>query len=168
METRTDIITDGLPSTWDGLSSSPSPQKSPAPRISNASHTISTARDHACSPHQNEPLETRLNKLTLRSEPDGKMFVALGAIFQHATQDDEGADLGVTDRWRAVLERGNESSRRGLTDIEALKLVRKILDHLWSNGPEEDLVNAAKVLADACREGERYFHCLMSDGKKLC
>lgn len=84
------------------------------------------------------------------------MFVAVGAIFQHAIQGGEGVDLGVTGRWRTVLERGNEASRRGLTDIEALKLVRKILDHLWSNGPEEDLVNAAKVLADACRECKCY------------
>ncbi|MCJ1467634.1 hypothetical protein MMC07_006259 [Pseudocyphellaria aurata] len=82
------------------------------------------------------------------------MFVALSAIFQHATGDEEGADLGVTDRWRAVLELGDESDRRGRRDVEALKLVRKILDHLWLNGPEEDLLNAAKVLADACREAQ--------------
>lgn len=168
MEARTDITPDGLPSTLDGLSSSPPPQKSPAPRVPNAAHSISTALDQACSPDQSEPLETLFGDLTLRSEPDGEMFVALGAIFQHATQDDEVAELGVTDRWRAVLERGNESSRRGLTDIEALRVVRKILDHLWLNGPEEDLVNAAKVLADACREGEWYFHCLMSYGKEPC
>ncbi|MCJ1265580.1 hypothetical protein MMC22_005460 [Lobaria immixta] len=151
MEERTDITPDGLPSALDCPSSSPSPQKPPASLIPNASHGISTTPDQACPPHQSDSsLERTFGDLKLTDEPD--MFVAVGAIFQHAIQGDEGVDLGVTDRWRAVLERANESSRRGLTDIEALKLVRKILDHLWSNGPEEDLVNAARVLADACRE----------------
>lgn len=155
MEERTDIIPDGSPSTLNCLSScSLPPLKPPVPLIPNASHTISTTPDQACLPHQSEPpLEGIFRDLKLTDKPTEKMFAALGAIFQHATQHEEGVDLGVTDRWRAVLYRGSESSRRGLTDIEALKLVRKILDHLWLNGPEEDLLNAAKVLADASREG---------------
>lgn len=155
MEERTDITPDGLPSPLDCLPSSPPAHKLSASLISNASHTISTTPDQACPPNNQSELslESRFRDLGLE-EPDAHMFVALGAIFQRATRDDESVDLGVTDRWRAVLERGNESSRRGRTDVEALKLVRKILDHLWLNGPEEDLLNAAKILADACREGD--------------
>lgn len=155
MEERTDISPDGLPLTLNCLSSSPLPHKPSAPLIPNASHATSTTPDQACQPHQSEPsLETIFRSLKLTDEPDPRMFVAVGTIFQHAIQDGEGTDLGVRDRWQAVLERGDESTRRGLTDIEALKLVRRILDHLWLNGPEEDLVSAAKVLAIACREGE--------------
>lgn len=168
MEERTDITSDGLPSTLNCHSSSSSPQQPPAPLIADASHTISTTPDQTDPPRRRDAsLESKLRDLKLTHEPDARMFVALGAIFQHATRDDEGADLGVTDRWRAVLEHGDESDRRGLMDVEALRLVRKILDHLWLNGPEEDLLNAAKVLADACREGEWYFHRLTSYGNEF-
>ena len=160
MQERTDITPDGLPSALDCLSSPPSPQKPPAPpapQTPDASHTTSTTPDPYCPPQQVDPsLEEVFRGLNITDEPDAPMFVAVGAIFHHATQGDEVVDLGMTGRWRTVLQRGNEASRRGLIDIEALKLVRKIIDHLWSNGPEEDLVNAAKVLADACRECKCY------------
>ena len=143
MEEKTDISEDGLPLTLTCLSSSPLPHKSPAPPISNASHATNATPDQACQSHQSEPsLETIFRGLKLADERNPRMFVAVGAIFQHATRDGEGTDLGVRDRWQEVLERGDDSTRRGLTDIEALKLVRRILDHLWSNGPDEDLVRA--------------------------
>lgn len=82
------------------------------------------------------------------------MFSSIGIIYQHATtQGEEEAALGV-DNWQVLLNSADESSQQGLMDIEALKLIRTILDRLWSSGSEEDLVNAARLLADRSRESK--------------
>ena len=81
-----------------------------------------------------------------------QIFAPIGAIFEHAAAQEE-ADLGVGD-WKALLKHAEESSRRGNKDVDALRLIRTILDYLWSSGSEEDLVSAAKILADGSRECE--------------
>ena len=82
------------------------------------------------------------------------MFSSIGIIYQHSTsQEEEEAALGV-DNWQVLLTSADESSQQGLMDIEALKLIRTILDRLWSSGSEEDLVNAARLLADRSRESK--------------
>lgn len=81
-----------------------------------------------------------------------QMFASIGAIVQHAIAQEE-VDLGVGN-WQAQLARAEFSSQRGIKDVDALRLVRTILDYLWSSGSEEALISVAKILADGSRECE--------------
>lgn len=102
-----------------------------------------------------------------------QMFSAVGAIFQHATRhgdddgddddddDDEGTiDPGGNSDWQAILEGADTLYRSGRINVRALQVVRSILDYLWLDGPEDELVKASRVLADACREREWFFFSL--------
>lgn len=97
-------------------------------------------------------LESTLEGLTINESSSSQMFASIGVIFQHAIAQEE-VDLGIAN-WQARLEQAELSSQRGIKDVDALRLIRTILDYLWSSGSEEDLVSAAKILADGCRECE--------------
>ncbi len=155
MEPGSDIILDGSPSTLNQHPVSPSPTE-----ISNTqvSKSPPATPDEDLVAQETEPsIESLLDRLELAERLPPRMFTAVGAIFQQAARDEGIFDPGGTDDWRAALVRADESSRRGFIDIAALGLIRKILYHMWSNGPVEDLVKAAKVLADASREREWLF-----------
>lgn len=104
-------------------------------------------------------IESLLDHLDLTERVPVQMFTAMGAIFQHATrhhQQGTVVDPGGTSDWQAILEGADTFIRSGghIIELRALQLVRSILDYLWLDGPEDDLVKASRVLADSCRERE--------------
>ena len=153
MEKETDIILDGSPTPSDHESFFGSFTTTPVTLPSSSSFTSITP-NQSCSARQSGPsLDSIFSQLELVEKPPLTMFTALGTIFQHAIRGEQAIDLGVRDWW-SVLRHADEASGRGFTDAGALTLIETILEHLWSNGPEDDLVNAARILADACRERE--------------
>lgn len=110
-------------------------------------------------------IESLLGQLDLHTDteeekPPVQMFTAVAAIFfeqqQHATRHRETLNPpGGTSDWQAILEGADTSYRAaGHVDLRALQLVRSILDSLWLDGPEDDLVKASRILANASRERE--------------
>lgn len=104
-------------------------------------------------------IESLLGHLDLTERLPVQMFTAMGAIFQHATRHHQQGTVvepGGTSDWQAILEGADTFIRSGgrFIDLRALQLVRSILDYLWLDGPEDNLVKASKVLADSCRERE--------------
>ena len=155
MEDKTDKSQDGSPSTLDNHPGSTSPPVLKDTPISSSSLSSKTTSDQAQSAHElDHSLESVLQRLHLTEPPHLRMFAAVGAIFERASQDEDEIDLGVVGDWRAVLQHADELNRHGLTDPEALTVIKRILDQLWSSGAERDLVNATKILADLCRERE--------------
>lgn len=155
MEERTDKTRDGSPSTVNYHSAPTSPTGPKDIPTSSSSLSIYTRSCQAEPAREtDQSLESTFKTLHLKEPPQPKMFAAVGAIFEHASQDEDEIDLEGFGNWRAVLQRADQLGGRGLTDPEALNLIKQILDHLWSSDLEEDLVNAAKILADLCRERE--------------
>jgi hypothetical protein len=113
----------------------------------NATEPINAAQasDHS--------LDTAFEQLKLADKAPTPMFRMIGAAFQHATNQDESTDLGV-DNWRAHLEHAERLSEGSQIDIQALRLIRSMLDHLWSHRHEDGLVAVANLLADWSRERE--------------
>lgn len=143
-------------STSDRRSPPPSPTASQPSLIEDLPLKLENTSAQDCSDNLGESsLESKLSSLEISDSPPSQMFASIAAIFQRATAQEE-VDVGVGD-WRALLERAEASSRRGNKDIDALRLVRTILDYLWSSGSEEDLVSASKILADGSRECESGF-----------
>lgn len=100
-------------------------------------------------------IEALLGHLDLTERPPLQMFTAVGAVFQHATRHDEATvDPGGTSNWQAILEGADTLYRSGRIDVRALQVIRSILDYLWLDRPEDELVKASRVLADACRDCE--------------
>lgn len=104
--------------------------------------------------HLEASIESLLGHLELTERLPVRMFTAVGAIFQQATRHEGTVDPGGTSDWQAVLEGADTLYRSGRIDVGALQVIRSILDYLWLNGPEDDLVKASRALADACRERE--------------
>lgn len=131
----------------------------PSPIVPNSSLVWDSSLINDNTPAQHKPdssgepsLESIFDSLNIHRSSPMQIFAPIGAIFEHAAAQEE-ADLGVGD-WKALLKHAEESSRRGNKDVDALRLIRTILDYLWSSGSEEDLVSAAKILADGSRECE--------------
>lgn len=97
-------------------------------------------------------IDEALERLVLSDKGATQMFTLIGALFQRAIEQGQRTDLDVED-WRSLLQRADESSRHGQPDIDALRLIRKILACLWSSKSEE-IVEATKLLADRSRERE--------------
>lgn len=165
MEGKTDKTRDGSPSTLDqssGSASSTGPQNTPTFNSSLSTNSTSNQTEPA---HESDPsLDTILTQLKLEEKPPRGMFTAVGAIFEHTSQDAEDVHVDDFRDWRAVLEHADGLNARGLTHPDALSLIRHILHHLWSIGLEDDLANATKILADLCRERER----IMDTNNQLC
>lgn len=104
--------------------------------------------------HLEVSIESLLGHLELKEKLPIRMFSFVGAIFKQATRHEGNVDPGGINEWQAVLEGADTSYRRGRIDVGALQVIRSILDYLWLNGPEDDLVKASRALADACRERE--------------
>lgn len=123
----------------------------------NQSHQSQTAEPNLLegSLSSSSSIESLLGHLDLTEERlPVQMFTAVGAMFQHATRHQETVNPGGTSNWQDILEGADTLYRTGHIDLRALQLVRSILDYLWLDGPEDDLVKASRVLADACRERE--------------
>lgn len=169
----TDISPAGSPSTSNNHSPSASfsevvithpstfqqslPAKESVTEDQNQSHQSQTAEPNFLegSSSSSSSIESLLGHLNLTEDRlPVQMFTAVGAILQHATRHQETVNPGGTRDWQAILEGADILHRTGHIDLRALQLVRSILDYLWLDGPEDDLVKASRVLADACRERE--------------
>ncbi len=186
----TDISPAGSPSTSNNHSPSASfsevvvthpsttSQQSPPAKESvtedqNQSHQSQTTEPNFLEgSSSSSSIESLLGHLDLTTEErlPVQMFTAVGAIFQHATRHQGTVNPGGTSDWQAILEGADTLYRTGHIDLRALQLVRSILDYLWLDGPEDDLVKASRVLADACREREflPFFYFIFLFFKKNC
>ena len=156
MEGKQDIWLNESPSATDYRSPPVSPKifsQVPSPDSSNINQGRSFSPGNASPPTTS--LEAVFNQLELSELPLlplSRMFNTVRTSFQRIVNR-ETSEFEFHD-WQAVLERAEELSQHDQTDTEALRLVRAILDYLWSNELEEDLVDVAKVLADGSRESE--------------
>lgn len=127
---------------------------SPSPSSCGSSFDAKDATERVdAAQAQESPLDTAFEQLKLTEKVPTYMFRMIGAVFQHVTSQDVSIDLGVED-WRAHFEYAENLSQEGHRDIEALRLIRTILDLLWSHSLEEDLLKVATLLADGSRECE--------------
>lgn len=136
------------PSASSKVTQSSTPQSPPAKSLREDQHQSQTPE------HLEVSIESLLGHLELKERLPVRMFTTVGAIFQQATCHEGTVDPGGTSDWQAVLEGADTFYNSGRIDLRALQVIRNILDYLWLNGPEDDLVKAAIVLADACRERE--------------
>ncbi len=149
-----DISRDGPPSPGDHHT--PPVPRTPAPSrsIDHSSFDTKDATERIDVAQASEiSLDAALEQLRLGEKPPMGMFSQIGAAFQHATDQDESVHLGVDD-WRSQLEHAEKLSQEGERDIKTLRLIRIMLDHLWSRNHEDGLVNIANLLADGSRERE--------------
>ncbi|KAL8682115.1 MAG: hypothetical protein Q9186_001820 [Xanthomendoza sp. 1 TL-2023] len=79
-----------------------------------------------------------------------RIFASLGVVIKHAAEEHE-LDLDVR-AILVILRQADEASRRGIRDVEALITVRNVLDQLPVSH-SQDFVEAARILADASRDG---------------
>ncbi|KAL8695741.1 MAG: hypothetical protein Q9224_003194 [Gallowayella concinna] len=79
-----------------------------------------------------------------------RIFASLGVVIKHAAEQHE-LDLDVR-AILVILRQADEASRRGIRDVEALVTVRNVLDQLLVSH-SQDFVEAARMLADASRDG---------------
>lgn len=129
---------------------SPSPQSS-CSSISNNKDAIERVEEAAQAGEIS--LDTAFEQLDLVDKPSMRMFSAIGAIFEQAMTQNASIDLSVDD-WRTQLKYADVTSEDGQGDIGALRLIRTMLDQLWSHSNEDALVNIATLLADGSRVGE--------------
>lgn len=158
----TDKTPGGSPSTsnhhspsasFSGLVTHPSTsqQSPPAKSVREDQNQSQTAGQYL----EASDIEDLLGHLDLTERPPLQMFTAVGAVFQHATRHgEETVDPGGTSNWQAILEGAETLYRSGRIDVQALQVIRSILDYLWLDRPEDELVKASRVLADACRDCE--------------
>lgn len=154
MEERSDISRDAPSSVRDHHI--PLNPLAPSPSLSSRGSSFDTqdATERVDAAQAREsPLDTAFEQLKLTEKLPTYMFGMIGAVFQHVTSQDVSIDLGVED-WRARFEYAEKLSQDGQRDIEALRLIRTMLDLLWSHSREEDLVKVATLLADGSRECE--------------
>ena len=155
MEERSDISRDA-PSSVRDYRIPPAPlTPSPSPSSCGSSFDAkdATERVDAAQARESPPLDTAFEQLKLTDKVPTYMFRMIGAVFQHVTSQDVSIDLGIED-WRAHFAYAENLSQEGQRDIEALRLIRTILDLLWSHSLEEDLLKVATLLADGSRECE--------------
>lgn len=154
-----DITPGGSPSI--SRHHSPSPSSSEVTQVSTSqsppAKSVREDQRQSRTEHVEVSIESLLGHLELIEKLPIGMFSAVGAIFKQATRHEGTVDPGGISEWQAVLEGADTLYRHGRIDVAALKLIRSILDYLWLNGPEDDLVEASRALADACRECELYF-----------
>ena len=98
-------------------------------------------------------LDSAFEHLKLTDKTPMPLFSMIGAVFQQVITQDALIDLGVND-WRARLEDAEKLSQNGRKDIEALRSIRIMLDHLWSLELKDGLFQIASLLADGSRERE--------------
>ena len=113
-------------------------------------------------------IEKALARLTVKEDEQERMFKSLEIIFRNAQDHERSIDLGhysTNDLW-VLLERADESSRRGMRDREALRNVRDVMDQmLWKKS--QLTVAAAKTLADASRDRRSYPQISVVQGEKV-
>ena len=121
-----------------------------SPKTLNATPSASTSPIESSTRQSDISLEEAIDQLSVADRKPELMFNALEAIFQRATEQDEEIGAGVPSV-HVVFERARESARRGYRDVEALRAIKTMLEHMWWR-QSEFLVIAARNLADGSRE----------------
>lgn len=100
------------------------------------------------------PLTLVFDQLNLREETRmaERMFLSLGVIIQHATEEFE-LDIDVQEVQDA-LRHADQISRNGNRDVEALAKIQAVLAQLLLLQDSNHLVEAAIILANASRDGK--------------
>ncbi|MCJ1370786.1 hypothetical protein MMC20_001999 [Loxospora ochrophaea] len=116
-----------------------SPELPPSPSPSRAADRLS--------------VEVALSSLKLTPDDPERMFRSLARIIETAEEREESIDfdrLDVDDLGE-VLRNADLSERRGYKDVDALRIIRSVLDQMWSN-ESQLIVEVAKTLADASKD----------------
>lgn len=100
------------------------------------------------------PLTLAFDQLNLHEKPQmaERMFLSLGVIIQHATEELE-LDIDVQEV-QDTLRRADQISGNGNRDVEALATIQAVLAQLFLLRDSNHLVEAATILANASRDGK--------------
>ncbi|KAI4248944.1 MAG: hypothetical protein L6R42_009141 [Xanthoria sp. 1 TBL-2021] len=98
------------------------------------------------------PLTLAFDQLNLHEKPQmaERMFLSLGVIIQHATEELE-LDIDVQEV-QDTLRRADQISGNGNRDVEALATIQAVLAQLFLLRDSNHLVEAATILANASRD----------------